>query len=791
MGSTSKLKTNFAVCKKFDPFYVAGKIEISSDGKIFSSAGNALKVFDPATGQVERTIQTDELDLITVFTLNPVTQNLFTASKSLLVKEWDVNQGSCIKTWKAVHRAPVVSMCFDPLGQMLATGSGDSTVKIWHSASKCHTHSFRGSQGVVSVLKFHPDHSKQRLFSAADADYIIRVWNLNPSKQLAELKGHFSAVTDIQIAAGMDQLISAGRDKVLIVWDLRKFLQIKTLPVFEEIENFIILPSQNYPEFGADNGALNILCGGSRGYLSVWDISNSRLIFPSDRSVPRQTIEESNRIQQICLSDGLDKLFVVLVDQSILVYDFPALTVEVQFSGFNDKIYDIKFLDNENFAVVATNSQRLKVYELCTTHCVFGEGHTDMVLCVAVVPESGLIISGSKDNNIRIWTFDAKKKKIKCVAVATGHTSSVGALVASRSSSRPFFISGSEDSTIKMWHLRVEKEGKRSACSAEAVHTEVAHENGINSLAISPDAKWVASAASDKTAKVWKKEPFQLKGVLRGHRRPVWCVLFAPHDQIIGTSSGDGSIRLWALSSLTCVKTFEGHDCSVMKFIFLSRGLQILSSGSDGLLKLWDVRKNTCVKTFDEHENKVWTMCVSDSEHRILTGAEDSVFLMWSDITEQEHEEERKKLDTFILQEQELTNLLDMNEYGKAFKLALNLDQPNRLLKIITEILEKAHHNEDLHSIIRALEHNQIEKLLMYIMAWNTNSKHTFAAQTTLACIFSSVHPKDLLKFSKIKTIVEGLLPYTERHASRLDQLNVNALFFKYVWNNVKELSEV
>ena len=56
---------------------------------------------------------------------------------------------------------------------------------------------------------------------------------------------------------------------------------------------------------------------------------------------------------------------------------------------------------------------------------------------------------------------------------------------------------------------------------------------------------------------------------------------------------------------------------------------------------------------------------------------------------------------------------------------------------------------------------NFADQLLRYIVVWNTNSRHTHYAQSTLACIFKTVLPKRLLQLPKISTYVEGLIPYT------------------------------
>lgn len=54
------------------------------------------------------------------------------------------------------------------------------------------------------------------------------------------------------------------------------------------------------------------------------------------------------------------------------------------------------FGEDDKFAVVATNSQHIKVFELSNCDCEILYGHTDIVMCIDVVPKSDIFISGAK-----------------------------------------------------------------------------------------------------------------------------------------------------------------------------------------------------------------------------------------------------------------------------------------------------------------------------------------------------------------------------------------------------------
>jgi len=52
----------------------------------------------------------------------------------------------------------------------------------------------------------------------------------------ARAQAHFSAVTALSLSPDGWTLLSAGRDKVAVLWDLRKYAQLATVPIHEAVE---------------------------------------------------------------------------------------------------------------------------------------------------------------------------------------------------------------------------------------------------------------------------------------------------------------------------------------------------------------------------------------------------------------------------------------------------------------------------------------------------------------------------------------------------------------------------
>jgi U3 small nucleolar RNA-associated protein 13 len=380
-----------------------------------------------------------------------------------------------------------------------------------------------------------------------------------------------------------------------------------------------------------------------------------------------------------------------------------------------------------------------------------------------------MVVTGSKDNTVRVWRVEPDGAGLVCCGVGRGHTMSVTAVSCSKSGNH-FIVSGSEDQTIKLWSLDISSQSKWTLNTS---FTAVAHKKDINSLDVSPNDKLIVSGSHDKTAKIWSVRDGALIGTLKGHKRGVWSVQFSPVDQCVLTSSTDSTIKLWSVSSCSCLKTFEGHTQSVLKAVFISRGLQIASVDNNGIMKIWNIKDNDCVCTVDGHTDRVWALTSSDDGSFLLTGGNDSTLHIWKDVTIEVLEREREEKILLVENEQKLMNLLQVEDYTTAVGVAIDLAQPTRLYDILTKIIDENGFDGDFADTITSLNEAQMKTLLDYVIQWNSNSKHCMIAQAVLNVILR-VAPACIAR-------VPELMAYTEKHFQRLSKIYMLSTFLDIV----------
>ncbi|XP_026401642.1 transducin beta-like protein 3 [Papaver somniferum] len=797
--ATTSYKKNYRCVPSLEQFYSQGSaVAVSSDGSFLAcGCDDKIKIVDSSNSSIIKTLEGDS-ERVTALTLSPNDKFLFSASSSRLITVWDLSTSKPLRQWKG-HEGSVRGMTCDASGGILATAGEDRLVRVWDVDGGFCTHNFKGHEQVVTSVLFHPNPHQLLLFSGSD-DGKVRVWDLVGRKCTYVLDKHFSTVTSLAVAEDGYTLLSGGRDKVVNLWNLREGTLKKTVPTYEMVETVCVIHSGThfYSSLGLNETStakkkessppVIFLTVGERGVVRIWNSEGAICLFEqgsSDVAISSNKDELKRGFVAAVLMPSDQGLLCLTADQQFLFYSLEqsveeafCLKLSRRLVGYNEEIVDMKFLgDDEQFLAVATNIEQVRMYDLASMSCSYVlTGHSEIVLCLdTCISSSGktLVVTGSKDNSVRLW------ENSSCIGIGTGHMGAVGAVAFSKKKNN-FIVSGSSDRTLKVWSFDGLQDNGSEIMNLRAKAVVAAHDKDINSLAVAPNDNLVCSGSQDRTACVWRLPDLVSVVVLKGHKRGIWCVEFSPVDQCVITASGDKTIKIWAISDGACLKTFEGHTSSILRVSFLTRGTQFVSSGADGLVKLWTVKTNECIATYDQHEDKVWALAVGKKTEMLATGGGDAVVNLWHDSTVEDKEEAFRKEEEGVLKGQELENALSDANYIKAIKIAFELRRPHKLFDLFSELFRKKHAEDQVDKALQSLGIDEQYQLFEYVREWNSKPKLCSVAQFVLSRVFSTLPPKEIIEIKGISEILEGLIPYTQRHFSRADRLERSTLLLDY-----------
>lgn len=833
MATKAAYKTTFEPQRVIQPIYTGGAVAIDRSGRILATTlGEDALLTNLHTGEELARIEGDG-ETISTLTLTPSASHLIICSRSLSMRIYALRQApseiqtELVRTLKP-HTSPVIILAVDHTSTLLATGCADGTVKVWDIKGGYVTHTFRGPNVLITALHFFElaagkkeelgisarNRRKEKDEEGADVargyrlaagcqDGKVRVWDLFTRKAVATLDSHVADVRGLDFSKDENALLTASRDKTMMWWDAQTWKVKKVVPVLEEIES---------AGFLQDGLAYT---GGLNGVLRIWQQGR-------ELTKPQKSGSETESIIYAAYIEDLNAILAVRMDQVMILSSVEGLEAGVEIdglrqinriSGTHDEIIDLAYITpKRSLMALATNSEELRIVSVADEVSYFGadvaqlRGHDDIIICIDVDWSGNWVVTGAKDNTARLWRIG---ETFECVAKLEGHAESIGAIslpkiTPSETSAEfkspldhppKYVLTGSQDLTVKKWNV----------AKSRADYTRKAHDKDINAIDIDHRGVLFASASQDKTVKIWSVEEGETVGILRGHRRGVWSVKFAPKDTsldgikgMVVTGSGDKTMKIWNLSDYSCIRTFEGHTNSVLKVAWLKPGeergrrhIHIVTAGGDGLVTVWDANTGELETTLDNHEDRVWALTVHPQTNMIVSGSGDSTVTFWEDTTTATQQASAAAATQYVEQEQELQNYIHAGSYRDAITLALQLNHPGRLLALFTEVVKG---NEGMSGVagvdevLGSLTDDQLYTLLLRLRDWNTNARTAHIAQRMLWVVVRSYPAARLSSLKRIKDVVDGLKAYTERHYKRMEELVDESYLVEYTLREMDSL---
>lgn len=124
------------------------------------------------------------------------------------------------------HGDWVNSVSFSPDGTTLASGSRDSTVKLWDMATHTNIATLEGHREAVNSVSFSPDGT----LLASGSWATVKLWDVRTHRNIATLEGHTSYITSVSFSPDGTLLASGSRDTTVKLWDMSSFITSATLP---------------------------------------------------------------------------------------------------------------------------------------------------------------------------------------------------------------------------------------------------------------------------------------------------------------------------------------------------------------------------------------------------------------------------------------------------------------------------------------------------------------------------------------------------------------------------------
>ncbi|CAA6668523.1 unnamed protein product [Spirodela intermedia] len=224
----------------------------------------------------------------------------------------------------------------------------------------------------------------------------------------------------------------------------------------------------------------------------------------------------------------------------------------ITYESHAGNVMAVGFQCDGNWMYSGSEDGTIKIWDLRAPGCQREYESRAAVNTVVLHPNQTELISGDQNGNIRVWDLTANS----CSCELVNRSPSCGTAAS--------VVAANNRGTCYVWRLR---RGAQAMTYFEPLHKLQAHDGYILKCLLSPEFcdphRYLATASSDHTVKIWNVDGFTLERTLVGHQRWVWDCIFSVDGAYLITASSDATARLWSVSTGEAIRVYQGQKPTV------------------------------------------------------------------------------------------------------------------------------------------------------------------------------------------------------------------------------------
>ncbi|OZH51970.1 sugar-binding protein [Hydrocoleum sp. CS-953] len=545
-----------------------------------------------------------------------------TASGDKTVKIWHSNS-RLLKTIQ--HSATVYRVAFSSDNKFLVSGSLDGTVKLWSIDGKL-LRNIQAHNSPVWGVAFSPN---SEMIASGSGDRTVKLWRVDGTL-LTTLTVDKQVVTSVAFDAQGEIVASAGVDGLVKLWSINgkllKILKGHQAPVwnvaFCEKTNLLVSVSSDKTAklwqvdgtlvrtFQGDDVIIGVDCNKNGEYIATSGNDNAIKIWHSDGTLLRTLREHNAVVRGVALSsDGL--IAVSASDDGTVKLWRKNKNLLKPLYGHKDTVWDVATSSNGKL-IASVGGRKLLLWQQDGKFLQKINDSDQVISSVAFAPDSQSIAMVS-NNKVELWDIgDIKTAQAQPMRVLAGHQAIISAIAISPNGQT--IASAGDDKTIKVWNIE-----------GQLLHSFVAHNEKIWKLAFTPDSQTIVSASQDETVKLWKTDSTLLTSLHQGGG--IWGVAINPQGNLIASASRDDTLKLWKLDG-TLVKTINGQSRGLTRVAFSPDDQTIATGGVDNTVKLWNL-DGELLQNLPGHEGSVVSVAFTADGKFLVSGSDDRAVILW------------------------------------------------------------------------------------------------------------------------------------------------------------------
>ena len=312
----------------------------------------------------------------------------FTEPPSPVPSSSSITLGTTLLTYTA-HAGTVYGVSWSPNGQYIASGSADTTVRVWNVSSGDTLYTYHGHSGLFNGVFAVGWASDGRHIASGGADKTVQVADAANGNRIFTYQGHTARVLTLAWSHDDRSIASAGGDKTVQVWDSGNGKLLYT---------YVGHTATVYTLAWSPDGKY-IASGSGDKTVQVWDATHGTLLYTYHG--------HTDLVYAVGWSPDGKAIASAGADRTVQVWD--ALTGKKLYTyhghtGLSNVVSTVAWSPDGKRIASGSTDKTVQVWDATTgNNAYIYHKHTETIFVVAWSPNGQDIASGSADHTVRIW----------------------------------------------------------------------------------------------------------------------------------------------------------------------------------------------------------------------------------------------------------------------------------------------------------------------------------------------------------------------------------------------------